>query len=299
MPAIKNAMAATTRTPNNFFDEVVACKKIPYDNHADAEMALTPHAETFVADGWQRRWRLITQKIQQVDTLEEEKDLLRRICSPTRAVEVAFANAHAMNCVAQSQSFFNALCSADWVLRDGSGIATLFRLLGKNPGFNLNGTDLIPKIIGLFNGRRIAFFGTQEPYLQRGMDAAHQHAPLSHFVSAHGFLELDDYLSLVISHRSELIVLGMGMPKQEAVAAALRSKLGFPCTIVCGGAIIDFLAGRTTRAPRWMRRAGMEWLYRLSKEPRRLSHRYVVGNPVFLMRALWLAASARQIPLSD
>ena len=233
----------------------------------------------------------MTEKIQPVDTLDEEMDLLRRICSPTRPVAVAFANAHAMNCVAQSQSFFDALYTADWVLRDGSGVATLFKLLGKNAGRNLNGTDLIPKIIGLFDGRRIAFFGTQEPYLERGMVAADQYAPLSHFVRAHGFLELDDYLSLAIAQRSELIVLGMGMPKQEAVAAALRSKLGFPCTIVCGGAIIDFLAGRTSRAPLWMRRAGMEWMYRLATEPRRLSHRYVVGNPVFLMRAIWIAAS--------
>ena len=233
----------------------------------------------------------MTEKIQPVDTLDEEMDLLRRICSPTRPVAVAFANAHAMNCVAQSQSFFDALYTADWVLRDGSGVATLFKLLGKNAGLNLNGTDLIPKIIALFDGRRIAFFGTQEPYLERGMVAADQYAPLSHFVRAHGFLELDDYLSLAIAQRSELIVLGMGMPKQEAVAAALRSKLGFPCTIVCGGAIIDFLAGRTSRAPLWMRRAGMEWMYRLATEPRRLSHRYVVGNPVFLMRAIWIAAS--------
>ena len=235
----------------------------------------------------------MTEKILPVDTLDEEKDLLRQICSPGRAVTVAFANAHAMNCVAQSQSFFDALCLADWVLRDGSGIATLFKLLGKKPGRNLNGTDLIPKIIGLFDGRRIAFFGTQEPYLQRGMDAAYQYAPLGDFVSAHGFLELEDYLSQAIVQKSDLIVLGMGMPKQEAVAAALRSQLGFPCTIVCGGAIIDFLAGRTTRAPSWMRRAGMEWVYRLAKEPRRLSHRYVVGNPLFMMRAIWIAVRAR------
>ena len=262
-------------------------------------MALTPHADALMPDGWQRRWRRVTEKIRTVHTLNEEKDLLQRICSPSRPVVVAFANAHAMNCIAQSQSFFDALYAADWVLRDGSGVATLFRLLGRKAGCNLNGTDLIPKIIGLFNGRRIAFFGTQEPYLQRGIVAAHQYAPQSHFVSAHGFLELSDYLSLAIGQKSDLIVLGMGMPKQEAVAAALRSKIGFPCTIVCGGAVIDFLAGRTTRAPLWMRRAGIEWLYRLAKEPRRLSHRYVVGNPVFLMRAVWLAASARQIPLSD
>jgi N-acetylglucosaminyldiphosphoundecaprenol N-acetyl-beta-D-mannosaminyltransferase len=254
-------------------------------------MALISVSDPLVPDGWKRRWRLITEKIQLVDTLEQERELLRRICSPIQPVAVAFANAHAMNTVAQSPSFFHALRSADWVLRDGSGMATLFKLLGRKPGLNLNGTDLIPKIIGLFDGRRIAFFGTQEPYLQRGLVAAHQYAPKSNFVSAHGFLELDDYLSLAIVQRSELIVLGMGMPKQEAVAVALRSKLGFPCTIVCGGAIIDFLAGRTTRAPLWMRRVGIEWVYRLAREPRRLSRRYVIGNPVFLMRAIWIASS--------
>ena len=233
----------------------------------------------------------MTEKIQLVDSPAEEQALIGSICSPIRPVIVAFANAHAMNSVAGSPSFYQALYSTDWLLRDGSGMAALFRLLGRNPGLNLNGTDLIPKIIRLFDGRRIAFFGTQEPYLQQGMVAAHQYAPQSHFVRAHGFLELDDYLSLAIVQKSDLIVLGMGMPKQETVAAALRSKLGFPCTIVCGGAIIDFLAGRTTRAPLWMRRAGMEWMYRLAKEPRRLSHRYVIGNPVFLMRAFWLAVS--------
>ena len=254
-------------------------------------MALTPQAEALMPNGWLRRWRMMTEKIQRVDTLDEEKDLLRRMCLPTRPVVVAFANAHAMNCVAQSPSFFDALYTADWVLRDGSGVATLFKFLGRNAGRNLNGTDLIPKIIGMFDGRRIALFGTQEPYLHRGVLAAQQYAPQSQFFSTHGFLELEDYLSQAIFQRSDLIVLGMGMPKQEAVAVALRSRLAFPCTIVCGGAIIDFLAGRTTRAPLWMRRAGMEWLYRLAKEPRRLSHRYVVGNPVFLVRALWLAAS--------
>jgi N-acetylglucosaminyldiphosphoundecaprenol N-acetyl-beta-D-mannosaminyltransferase len=167
-------------------------------------------------------------------------------------------------------------------------VSTLLKLMGKDPGVNLNGTDLIPKIIRLFNGRKIAMFGTQDPYLQQGLIAAANLAPQSELVGAHGFLELDGYLSLAVTQRSDLIVLGMGMPKQETIAAALRSKLEFPCTIVCGGAIIDFLAGRTARAPLWMRRAGVEWLYRLIMEPKRLFHRYVIGNPVFLSRALWL-----------
>jgi N-acetylglucosaminyldiphosphoundecaprenol N-acetyl-beta-D-mannosaminyltransferase len=266
-------------------------KDIPRQKNARLPMALANEAGLASPDGWRRRWRLIVSKIQLVQTLAAEQDLLQLISSPAQPVVVAFANAHALNSVAGSPSFFRALQSADWVLRDGSGVATLLKLLGKDPGINLNGTDLIPKIIGLFNGRRIAFFGTQEPYLQQGLTAARQLAPQSHLVGAHGFLEIDAYLSLAATQRSDLIVLGMGMPKQETVAVALRSKLDFPCTIVCGGAIMDFLAGRTDRAPLWMRRAGVEWAYRLAMEPKRLFHRYVIGNPVFLARALWLKIS--------
>ena len=71
----------------------------------------------------------------------------------------------------------------------------------------------------------------------------------------------------------------------------LRAALGFPCLIICGGAIIDFLGGKIPRAPRWMRRTGLEWAFRLALEPRRLFRRYVIGNPVFIARTLSLAAT--------
>jgi N-acetylglucosaminyldiphosphoundecaprenol N-acetyl-beta-D-mannosaminyltransferase len=254
-------------------------------------MTLAHDSDIASSEGWKQRWRMIVAKIQLVQTSTEEQELLQLICSPAAPVVVAFVNAHAMNSIARSASFFRALLSADWLLRDGSGIATLLKLGGKLPGINLNGTDLIPKVISLFNGRSIIFFGTQDPYLQRGLAAARQLAPQSHLMSAHGFLELESYLSLAATHKPELIVLGMGMPKQEVIAAALQSKLDFPCTIVCGGAIIDFLAGRTTRAPLWMRSAGVEWAYRLALEPKRLFYRYVIGNPLFILRAIQLKIS--------
>lgn len=242
---------------------------------------------------WRKRWRLLAAKIERIESDNEEQLLLQRLSSTPQPLVVAFANAHAMNSVVKSVSFFEALTSADIVLRDGSGMATLFRLLGVSAGLNLNGTDLIPKILRQFNGRRIAFFGTQEPFLARGSSAASGlYAPESTFASAHGFLEVEAYLALAATYRPDLIVLGMGMPRQEIVAAALRSTLAHPCVIVCGGAIIDFLAGRTPRAPPWIRRAGMEWAFRLALEPKRLFQRYVIGNPVFLTRAVLLAASS-------
>jgi exopolysaccharide biosynthesis WecB/TagA/CpsF family protein len=215
--------------------------------------------------------------------------LLRLLSQPTRPTVLAFVNAHAMTSVVHDADFCETLCSADILLRDGSGMAALYRVLGVAPGQNLNGTDLIPRLIRQFHGRAIALLGTQEPYLSRAAGALQ--AQLEHdkrAAKAHGFMGPSYYLALVRAHESELIVLGMGMPRQEEVACALRDALTQPCLIVCGGAIIDFLGGKTPRAPLWMRRLGCEWLYRLVQEPKRLFQRYVLGNPIFLLRALRL-----------
>jgi N-acetylglucosaminyldiphosphoundecaprenol N-acetyl-beta-D-mannosaminyltransferase len=243
---------------------------------------------------WRQRWSQLLDKIERVHTPVDERQLLARLSDPGRPFVLAFANAHAMNSLASSADFFEALRAADMVLRDGSGMATLFKLLRMHPGLNLNGTDFIPQLIRQFNGRCIALFGTRNPHLQQGLQVVAQGlAPQSTYVSAHGFLEVSAYAALAATHRPALIVLGMGMPRQEEVAAALRSVLTFPCLIVCGGAIIDFLGGRTPRAPAWMRRTGLEWAFRLALEPRRLFRRYVIGNPLFLARALRLASLRR------
>jgi exopolysaccharide biosynthesis WecB/TagA/CpsF family protein len=199
-----------------------------------------------------------------------------------------------MNSVAGAADFYEALVSADTLLRDGSGMATLFSLLGMPPGCNLNGTDFIPRLITQFSGRSMALLGTREPSLSRAASAVAQLAPASQLTLAHGFLPVDDYVHLMQAQPCALIVLGMGMPRQELVACSLRAQLDYPCLIVCGGAIIDFLGGKTARAPAWMRRLGLEWVYRLAQEPGRLFRRYVLGNPLFLARALRLRLAQRR-----
>lgn len=247
---------------------------------------------------WTARWQQLIRGITRVRSEAGEAQLLDSLAQPAEPLVLAFVNAHAMNSAAVERDFFEALMGADLVLRDGIGMAILMRMLNQAPGLNLNGTDLIPKILARYAGRPVALFGTQEPYLSRAREAVQARlAPGSECIAAHGFLESEAYLHLAAQHRPSLIVLGMGMPRQEEVAVLLRAALGYPCLIVCGGAIIDFIGNKTSRAPAWMRRTGLEWAYRLALEPRRLFKRYVVGNPLFLARSLWLAAqSLRQEP---
>jgi exopolysaccharide biosynthesis WecB/TagA/CpsF family protein len=99
-----------------------------------------------------------------------------------------------------------------------------------------------------------------------------------------GFQTPSTYLHLLRERRPSLVLLAMGMPRQEELALWLRRRLGHGCLLICGGAIVDFLAGRTRRAPPLLRRLGMEWAWRLGQEPVRLFKRYVIGNPQFLWR---------------
>jgi len=243
------------------------------------------------------RWRHILERILWIRTNPQLEEFLGRVAHQETTSVLAFVNAHAMNSVLSSSSFFDALRAADILVRDGSGMASICRILSLDPGLNLNGTDLIPRIIRLFDTRGIALFGTRAPYLGKARAYIHRRlAPSSDLITEHGFNAAEYYVGAALAHRPALIVLGMGMPKQEEVAVTLRSALPYPCLIVCGGAIIDFLGGKIPRAPVWMQKAGIEWIFRLALEPRRLFRRYVIGNLLFLARALLYKNQLRPSP---
>ena len=238
---------------------------------------------------WNKRWRSLLHNIKRVDSPVALEQVLDTLATPSRSHVVAFVNAHAMNSSADSLVFHQALTAADTLFRDGSGVAILYRMLHLSPGLNLNGTDLIPQLLRRFNGRPIALYGTRRPYLQQAAHVVTKTLATDSFVDIEdGFSEARVYVERAKAVRPAVIVLGMGMPKQEFVASELRTELDFPCLIVCGGAVIDFLGGKAQRAPRLFRILGIEWIFRLALEPRRLFKRYVIGNPIFLIRALIL-----------
>ncbi len=238
---------------------------------------------------WRSRWRMLIGKLHVVSTDQDQQVLLDKLSTAGRPITVAFVNAHAMNLAARDEVFFQHLMEADVLLRDGVGMRILMRMLGTAPGLNMNGTDFIPLLLDGFQERSVAMFGTTKPFLEAAAAALRERGRALPVTLLDGFQPQAAYLQVAGHVKPELVVLGMGMPKQEGVAAELRSAMGFPVVTVCGGAIIDFLGGKVTRAPRCVRLLGLEWFYRLCLEPRRLFGRYVVGNPAFVARALLVA----------
>jgi N-acetylglucosaminyldiphosphoundecaprenol N-acetyl-beta-D-mannosaminyltransferase len=108
--------------------------------------------------------------------------------------------------------------------------------------------------------------------------------------------ERPDVLAAIDRARPDVVWVGLGTPKQDFWVARHRQSLAAPVLIAVGAAF-DFHAGRLRQAPRWMQRAGLEWLFRLACEPRRLASRYLVNVPWFLFLAALQALRLRRFSL--
>ena len=226
-------------------------------------------------------------------TYLEDKDvnafIVKLITKSTQATTIGFLNQHGFNLMVKSSEIKESFTALDHVFRDGIGIKLACKYKGLAPGANLNGTDLIPQTIELAKLHTNPLFfglGTEQPWLDIGSKALFGS---DNVYTLNGFQPNDSYIEFVQNILNTnnnntyfpIIVLAMGMPKQEAVAAALKRVIKKPCLIICGGAIIDFKANRFKRAPAWMRNNGLEWCFRLMSEPSRLFKRYVIGIPLF------------------
>lgn len=205
-------------------------------------------------------------------------------------LKIAFANSHVVNLAATDPAFVVAL-QRFTILPDGIGVDLGSKLLyGAAFATNLNGTDFVPRLIersarpmtiGLVGARP----GVAERALQtlRGLAPRHQYQVFSDgfFTDAHE----PELLAKLSTAPPDLLLVAFGNPRQELWIA---NKLGREhCKVAFGvGAFFDFLAGEVVRAPMWLRRLRLEWLFRLAQEPTRLWQRYVLGNPAFLVRVL-------------
>jgi N-acetylglucosaminyldiphosphoundecaprenol N-acetyl-beta-D-mannosaminyltransferase len=110
--------------------------------------------------------------------------------------------------------------------------------------------------------------------------------------------ERGELAAIVREKKPDIIWVGLSTPKQERFMAEYLPLLD--TTLMFGvGAAFDFHSGRVRQAPRWIQRSGLEWLYRMCREPRRLARRYLVNNPLFLWRIAGQLLGFRKYPIDD
>jgi exopolysaccharide biosynthesis WecB/TagA/CpsF family protein len=235
----------------------------------------------------------LLRRLQIVRGADEKAALLAVLTTPQRPVRLAFLNQHGVNLACDDPQFRADLMGCDVLLRDGIGLKAALRAAGVPAGLNLNGSDLIPQLLKAWPEARVAWFGTRNPWLMQAALKAESAYRVRPARMLDGFQPPSAYVTAAQESTPHMIVLGMGMPKQERVATRLAAGLDHPCLIICGGAIIDFLAGKVRRAPAPLRVAGLEWAYRLAQEPDRLWSRYGPGGVQFAKRAQALRQALR------
>src|ERR1051325_10970883 len=174
------------------------------------------------------------------------------------------------------------LFDAHLVLCDGTPLVWASRLLGNPLIERVAGADLVPLLIRVAaeKGYRIFFLGATEESAARAVEnlkklhpnlniAGHYSPPFNKLLE----MDHDEISRRILQAKPNFLFVSFGCPKQEKWIAMHYRSLGVPVSAGVG-ATIDFLAGMVKRAPVWMQRFGLEWVYRLAQEPPRLLNRY-------------------------
>jgi len=185
--------------------------------------------------------------------------------------------------------FKSAINAADMALPDGMPVAWSLRRFGFSAQERIDGPELMWRLCenAAAHGQKVFFYGSSARILAR-LDArltsliptlqiAGMHAPPYRPLTK---AEDEAVIQLINASGAELVFVGLGCPKQEIWMAEHQGKIRG--VMIGVGAGFDYHAGTLSRAPYWMQRSGLEWLYRLLKEPKRLWRRYLITNSIFV-----------------
>ncbi|HWP82715.1 MAG TPA: WecB/TagA/CpsF family glycosyltransferase [Bacteroidota bacterium] len=215
-----------------------------------------------------------------------------------KAKSVVFANVHTIHLARKDVSFKTAVNTADLVLPDGSGLAIAGRLFANPIRENLNGTDFTPKVLAMAEefGWSVYLFGSQQKIVTTCERRIQRQFPRLKIAGATGgFIRKEEEQNLIneINERKpDILLVGLGSPRQELWIAKNKRLLDVSICMAVGG-LFDFLAERFPRAPQWMRRLGIEWIYRFLLDPKTKWDRVFIEIPKFLCLVVLNAPLAR------
>ena len=217
-------------------------------------------------------------------------DHLVEAAAEGRIVETHLCNAYTLSLVDRDETLRTALLRAQLNLCDGTPLSWIGRphgLTGPVRGPGLVG-DVARR--GVEHGIRHYLWGGAPGVAERMADGLRAHAPSIEVVGTESppyrpitDQELDELAVRISDAGGQILWVGLGTPKQDYIVPRLAARVSMP--VVPIGAAFEFWSGAVKEAPRALQGSGLEWVYRLASEPKRLWRRYLIGNPRFLVSA--------------
>jgi len=197
-------------------------------------------------------------------------------------------NAHVVNLAARNARLAEILARADMRYPDGQAVVWAARAAGADILERVATTDLAHPLASMCarRGYSMFLFGSELGVAARAAQRLRDASPGLVTHTHHGYVadaEMPVLLEEIQRVRPQILLVGLGDPLQHWWIARHRVDLEVPVVLSCGG-LFDWISGDNRRPPQWMVRAGLEWLWRVFLEPRRLLTRYLVGNPEFVGR---------------
>ena len=229
------------------------------------------------------------------DVLDSEKAItrVRELIDARSGGYVCFSTVHMVMESHDSPAFGEKVNAADMIVTDGMPLVWMQKLQGKRDAHRIRANDLMIMLCryAAENDISVGFYGGSQEVIDAIRERASREFPGLNVAYAYSppFRPLtpdeDEQIVRQINDADPAILfMGLGCPKQENWMAAHRDRL--KAVMLGVGASFDFFAGNVRESPEWMGRLGLEWLYRLTQEPKRLWRRYLILNPRFM----WLAA---------
>jgi N-acetylglucosaminyldiphosphoundecaprenol N-acetyl-beta-D-mannosaminyltransferase len=240
-------------------------------------------------------------------SLADTRDLLVGAHGQRRLGYVCATGVHGVSEARRDASFASVLARAWLVVPDGMPLVWLGRWHGHRAITRVYGPDLMLAVCAAGRSVGLTHYlcGGDTGVAEDLRDSLVARFPGLEVVGIHtppfrplGPDDIEAVRADVAAQRPDIVWLGLSTPKQERLAAQLVDVLDTGALVTVGAAF-DFHTGRVAQAPPWMQRLGLEWLHRLAREPRRLAPRYLVNNPLFVLRTLAQLTGLRRYPLVE
>ncbi|MBE3580925.1 MAG: WecB/TagA/CpsF family glycosyltransferase [Thermoanaerobacteraceae bacterium] len=229
-------------------------------------------------------------------TLAGALDLIRDFIASGRPHQIVTLNAEMAYRASEDALLRDIINRAALVTPDGAGVVWASRLLGSPVPERVAGVDLVEGLAARAarEGWRLFLYGAAPGVAEKARERLLARYPsLLITGTAHGYLspaEEKELLARLRQARPDVLLVALGSPRQEYWIDRHLKELGIPVAMGVGGTL-DVLAGEVSRAPQWMQRLGLEWLYRVAQDPRRVKR--VLALPKFILKVGGQALKAR------
>jgi N-acetylglucosaminyldiphosphoundecaprenol N-acetyl-beta-D-mannosaminyltransferase len=243
------------------------------------------------------RERIVTLDVD-VSNLQAVVDRILMLVGAKKSSYVCVSNVHMCMEAYDSDSFCSIVNQADLVIADGKPLSVAQNMMGHKGAEQVRGQDIMSSLCALSSQLplRLGFYGGNTnavlSLMKANLSTRYPNIQIDYsFSPPFRALRKDEDTKVIKSINEsniDVLFVGIGCPKQEIWMAEHKDSLN--CVMLGVGAAFDFIAGNKKHAPRWVQKIGLEWLFRLLSEPRRLSKRYLKHNPrfVWLFLQQWL-----------